>query len=312
MTFNIVPKACSWLAVALSVPCLVSVLCFAPETPRCLLLSNDKSSCVDSLQWLRGHLSDLAGEFSTLSSRLESSLGSESLIKSLRLRAVYAPILLSLMMMMLTSLNSAPSLHLLFITNFSGSVLDMNLVIAESCVQIVGAVLAVFMIPRLGVKVVLLLGLSLSSAVYLFFGILSHMTSVGTGWPGLVSISMISLTHHLGLTPLRWFIMSELSPVHHISWSVSLSAAVFWSLNLVNTIIFPLLIQASLHCTAMINYNLKYFRILSWGCLSYHGLDHCPWLWPMSSPCGSSPTSSILSWARLSRFSEQSLIILLQ
>ena len=42
---------------------------------RFLLYRGHKTACVDSLQWLRGSSSDLAGEFSQLSARLEAALG---------------------------------------------------------------------------------------------------------------------------------------------------------------------------------------------------------------------------------------------
>lgn len=150
--------ACSWLTIVLCILCLVSTSSFAPETPRLLLMKNDKSSCVDSLQWLRGHLSDLAGEFSTLSSRLEKSLGSQSLIKSLQQRCIYTPILISIILMLLSSLYPSQIFQLLFITNFSGSTLNMNLIMVDVGVRMVGGVLSIFLCRKLGMKVILLIG----------------------------------------------------------------------------------------------------------------------------------------------------------
>ena len=69
-------QASAWLLLVLSLPCLVSTSCFAPDSPRFLLYRNDKTACVDSLQWLRGSLSDLAGEFTQISNKLENALGS--------------------------------------------------------------------------------------------------------------------------------------------------------------------------------------------------------------------------------------------
>ena len=66
----------AWLGFVISLPCLVSSSCFAPETPRFLLVKEDKTGCVDSLQWLRGHLSDLGGEFSKIEDSLLLALGS--------------------------------------------------------------------------------------------------------------------------------------------------------------------------------------------------------------------------------------------
>ena len=73
---KIFPQTGAWLGFVLCLPCLVSASCFAPESPRLLLVKEDKTGCVDSLQWLRGHLSDLAGEFSRIEDSLLLALGS--------------------------------------------------------------------------------------------------------------------------------------------------------------------------------------------------------------------------------------------
>ena len=90
---------------------------------------------------------------------------------------------------------------------------------------------------------IVLEGFALGSAVTLFYGILTHLTSVGTGWAGLVSISMVTITLHASTQPLRWFLMSELAPVYHLPWSVSISSALVWALNLASVILFPIVIQ---------------------------------------------------------------------
>ena len=72
------PQTGAWLGFVLCLPCLVSASCFAPESPRLLLVKEDKAGCVDSLQWLRGHQSDLAGEFTRIEDSLLLALGSRS------------------------------------------------------------------------------------------------------------------------------------------------------------------------------------------------------------------------------------------
>ena len=160
--------------LALCVPCFVSASCFAPDSPRLLLTQNEKTSCVDSLQWMRGSLSDLAGEFSTMSSRLENALGSRqdlhiirdlfsitnssSLLPSLRHRAIYVPIILSLMIVSLSSLNCSQNFSLLFITNFTGNSLRIDLVLVIISVKMLGALIAIIIHSKIGIKTVLLLG----------------------------------------------------------------------------------------------------------------------------------------------------------
>ena len=152
-------QAAAWLGMALCVPCLVSTSCFAPDSPRFLLYRNDKTGCVDSLQWLRGNLSDLAGEFSQISSRLENSFGSRSLIKSVRHKSVYVPVLLCVVIVTLSSLNCLQNFSLLFITNFTGKSLNINMVMVEISIKLTGCLVALLLNHKMGVKMLLLLGI---------------------------------------------------------------------------------------------------------------------------------------------------------
>ena len=88
-------------------------------------------------------------------------------------------------------------------------------------------------------------GFSLSSAVCLFLGILSHLTSAGTDWAGLVSISLLTLVHYTGVHPVQWLVISDLAPVYHMVWAVSLASAVLWSCNLITVMLFPLALHVS-------------------------------------------------------------------
>ena len=155
---NVIFKAAAWLGIALCVPCLVSTSCFAPDSPRFLLYRNDKTGCVDSLQWLRGNLSDLAGEFLQISSRLENAFGSRSLIKSIRRRAVYIPVLLCVIIVGLSSLSCLQNFSLLLITNFTGKSLSLNMVLVEISIKLTGCLLALILNQKIGVKMLLLLG----------------------------------------------------------------------------------------------------------------------------------------------------------
>ena len=86
-------------------------------------------------------------------------------------------------------------------------------------------------------------GFASSSALCLFLSIVSHLTSAGTDWAGSVSIGSLVVVASLTVQPTRWFLTSELSPVYHMSWSVSLAAAAYWGPGLVSVLLFPLAAQ---------------------------------------------------------------------
>ena len=83
---------------------------------------------------------------------------SSSLIPSLRHRAIYVPILLCLMIVSLSALNCSQNFSLLFITNFTGNSLRIDLVLVIISVKMLGALIAMIIHAKIGIKTILLLG----------------------------------------------------------------------------------------------------------------------------------------------------------
>ena len=82
-----------------------------------------------------------------------------SLLPSLRHRAVYIPILLCVMIVSLSSLNCSQNFNLLFITNFTGTSLRIDLVLVITSVKMLGTLVAMILHAKIGIKVILLLGM---------------------------------------------------------------------------------------------------------------------------------------------------------
>ena len=117
-------QAAAMFCLAALLPALLCTSCFAPDSPRFLLQRGRGTAAVDSLQvqtvvkdftrymmtllqWLRGHHSDLAGEFAALSDQLAAAAGSvlhcsslllsvlnrsHGVVASVRERAVLVPV----------------------------------------------------------------------------------------------------------------------------------------------------------------------------------------------------------------------------
>ena len=146
------------LCVAIILPCLACTSCFAPESPRFLLVKNQKTLCVDSLQWLRGHLSDLGTEFTQLANSLDNSTGSKGMLATLTNKAVLAPVGLSVVLVIIASSSGFYNFFLLFVTNFTGTSVNENLLMVESAIKIAGALAGLLIGPKIGHKMLLLLG----------------------------------------------------------------------------------------------------------------------------------------------------------
>jgi hypothetical protein len=107
----------------------------------------------------------------------------------------------------------------------------------------VGALAGLLLGSKVGLKMLLLLGFASSSAICLFVAILSHLTTTGSSWAGLVSLALFLLSQHSAYAPLKWLLIVELCPVYHIIWAVTLASATFWAVSLVQVMLFPLLMQ---------------------------------------------------------------------
>ena len=139
-------------------PCLACTSCFAPESPRFLLVKNEKTLCVDSLQWLRGHLSDLGTEFTQLAECLDKAVGARGVLDTVINKAVMAPVGLCVILVIVASSSGYFSFSLLFMTNFTGNILSNNLVMVQSALKIVGGLAGLLVGSKLGLKMLLLLG----------------------------------------------------------------------------------------------------------------------------------------------------------
>ena len=88
--------------------------------------------------------------------------------------------------------------------------------------------------------------MALSSAVSLFLALLSHLTWVGGagGGAGLTSLAILGLMASLTSGPLM-LTSTDLAPVRHIPWALSLTSAILYSADLITVMMFPIAMEVS-------------------------------------------------------------------
>ena len=112
-----------------------------------------------------------------------------------------------------------------------------------SGLKLLGGLACLLLLPRWGLKLLLLLGCAAVSACALFLALLSHLTPDSLpAWPGSLSLAFLLLSHHLALSPLTWPLLVELSPAHHLAWALPLLAASHWATSLAQLMILPSLL----------------------------------------------------------------------
>ena len=113
-----------------------------------------------------------------------------------------------------------------------------------SGLKLLGGLSCLLLLPRWGLKLLLLLGCAAVSACALFLALLSHLTPDSLpAWPGSLSIAFLLLSHHLALHPLVWPLIVELCPAHHLTWALPLLAATHWATCLAQLMVLPSLLS---------------------------------------------------------------------
>ena len=104
-------------------------------------------------------MSDLGSEFTCLSNILDRSLGARTgVLKTVTEKAILAPVALAVALLILANAGGFQLFSLLFMTSLTGNVLSNQLMMVESALMIGGGLLALIIGPRVGIKMLLLLG----------------------------------------------------------------------------------------------------------------------------------------------------------
>ena len=172
-------------------------------------------------------------------------------------RSILAPVGLGLLLVLLLSLTGQLTFTLLFsshlkvVADTCFSVKNLlqvqsftpDLLMVTSGLKILGGLACLLLLPRWGLKLLLLLGCAAVSACALFLALLSHLTPDSLpAWPGSLSLAFLLLSHHLALSPLTWPLLVELSPAHHLVWALPLLAASHWATSLAQLMLLPSLL----------------------------------------------------------------------
>ncbi|TRY72458.1 hypothetical protein TCAL_10544, partial [Tigriopus californicus] len=218
-----------------------------PETPRFHFDRVERSKCVNALQWLRGKSSDIGFEYEELAHNL-SILATPSFNRRERLnsliksRSVYQPLLTSVTILILSVACGYLPITFLFITNFHLSVpkLDEDLRNLLLISNVLAPCIPLFLIDRLGRKLLLLISTALMAVSMTFLALLAHMepdiTLFQVKYTAIVASAVFLLSFQVGLGPLAWILAMELIPGSLLPWAVPVVSSTWWILGLVFTL----------------------------------------------------------------------------
>lgn len=224
------------------------IMSFFPESPRWLLINNQKEKALAILERFRGSREDARLELEHIekSANKSSAKGREVFSKRVR-PALLAGIGLTLIQQF-TGINTiiyyAPTIF-----QFAGFSSDFTAILATLIVGITNVAMtfvAIYLLDIVGRKPLLIVGLSgmIASLLLLGFGFLfmEHASS-WMGWIALISLVLYVAFFAFSLGPIAWLINSEIYPLKVRGRAMGIATCANWTSNFIVTVTFLNLIH---------------------------------------------------------------------
>ena len=269
---NSVPFYKGALVPAAVVALFEFIMLFTYETPRWLFAKRKDFIAIKVLKVLRGPDAPIMKEIDHIKMVLRKSYTVKEQIQEFRNRSVYLPFIIVLFLMFFqqfSGINAAIfyTSTILGKTGFEGNTVEIISAISVGVTQVVATLLSVFLVDRLGRRVLFLtssLGMLVSALLLaIFFYIFDHYckgkigdetsatldtatagphhicsTSAHLNVMAIVAIVVFIASFSLGWGPLPWASMSELLPNKVRGMAAGISTVVNWSFATIITLGF--------------------------------------------------------------------------
>lgn len=242
----------SFYIVALVAAGIVAIfeflMLFTYETPRWLIGKNKEFFGIKVLKILRGPDGHIMKEIDRIKAALRKSYTVFEQFKEFRLRSVYQPFILSLMLMFFqqfSGINAAIffSSKVFSDAGIEGNKAEVVTALAVGVTQIIATFISVLLVDRLGRRVLLVtssVGMGTSSAMLAIYFYLkskpdfnSHLSIIA-----IVAVVIFIAAFSLGWGPIPWSSMSEILPNRVRGLTASIATIVNWSFATIITLFF--------------------------------------------------------------------------
>ncbi|XP_017049850.1 facilitated trehalose transporter Tret1-2 homolog [Drosophila ficusphila] len=234
-----------WFNIACGILPVVYFLMFMwmPESPVYLAQKGKSERAEKSLKFLRGKDADVSAEMKTLATDnpTEQSSISSRLCRRVTLKGLFLSIAL-MVFQQFTGIN-AIVFYTTFIFESAGSSLEPRFsTIIVGIVMAIATVISIFLIEKLGRKVLLLISAFLMGistlTMSLYFG---FFLSSDIGWLALTAICVFIIGFSVGFGPVPWVMMAELFAEDVKALAGSIAGTTNWLAAFVVTLLFPVL-----------------------------------------------------------------------
>lgn len=223
------------------------IMSFFPESPRWLLVNNQKEKALAILEKYRGSKDNARLELEHIEEVSREKSGSAKELFSKRVRpALIAGIGLT-MIQQFTGINTiiyyAPTIF-----KYAGFTSDFTAILATLIVGVTNVgmtFVAIYLLDLVGRKPLLIVGLSgmVFSLILLGVGFMFVQNSPWMGWIALLSMMLYIAFFAFSLGPIGWLINSEIYPLKVRGRAMGIATCANWTANFIVTLTFLNLIH---------------------------------------------------------------------
>jgi len=227
---------------------------FAKESPKYLLMKGKSTEAIESLRWFRNKKSsqDVDVEFKMIEANVNEVLSTKTNIKDILLPWNLRPTLIMMALMLFQQFSGINAVifytQQIFVS--ANSEMDpLNASIIVAVVQVIATLAAVFVVDKLGRKILLLASDLIMCISLVCLGLYFKLDEDGKagsiGWLPLVSLMIFIAAFSIGFGPLPWMMLGELLP-GQIKGPVASMATLFnWLLAFIVTKFYEDLLNAT-------------------------------------------------------------------
>jgi len=244
-----------WLALICGfVPVVFLIaMIFVPESPRHLLAKGKNAEASQALCWFRKKTSsqEVEDDLKIIETSVNDAKAQKSKFSDLFISYNLRPALIMLGLMLFQQLSgiNAVIFYTVDIFESAGSSLDSNVSsIIVGVVQVAATLLSVFVVDRLGRRVLLLVSDVVMCISLVLLGLFFKLDDGGNadniGWLPLVSLITFVIAFSIGFGPLPWMMLGELLPPKIKGLTASLATMFNWLLAFLVTRFFKNVLSA--------------------------------------------------------------------
>ncbi|KAH8269456.1 hypothetical protein KR018_003388, partial [Drosophila ironensis] len=219
------------------------LLFFMPESPVYLMQKGKTEKAEKSLKFFRAKDADVSGEMKEITP--PPATQAEPMGKILCRKTTRKGLIISILLMFfqqLTGINAIMFYSTAIFKDAGSSLEPRFATIVIGVVQVIATILAIFLIEKIGRKILLLVSAFLMGLATLTMAVYKGvLTDLDVGWVALIALCVFIIGFSLGFGPIPWAINAELFAEDAKAYAGSIAGTMNWIFAFCVTMGYPVL-----------------------------------------------------------------------